>query len=148
MSELHTRPMVEADLEQVLALELKAHSHPWTQGIFKDSLAAGYNCWVLCEGERILGYGVVQIVVGEAELMNITVDPKLQGRGLGKHLLLHLIAVAKTGADTLFLEVRPSNAAAIGLYNALGFNEVGLRRNYYPAKGGGREDALMMALVL
>jgi len=129
-------------------MEALAHAWPWTPGIFSDSLVSGYNCWVFEENERVIAYGIVQIVVGEAHLLNITVDPARQGEGLGRQLLNELIAIARPKAETMFLEVRPSNTRAVALYNAMGFNEIGLRKNYYPAPGGGREHALMMALVL
>jgi ribosomal-protein-alanine N-acetyltransferase len=152
VSELLLRPMVAEDIDEILPIERQAHAHPWTPGLFSDSLVSGYNCWVLAQGEgreeRIVAYGILQIVVGEAHLLNITVDPRRQGKGLGRQLLNELIAIARPKADTLFLEVRPSNTVAVGLYTAMGFNEIGLRKNYYPAANGGREHALMMALAL
>jgi len=148
MSGLLLRPMMAEDLDDVVPMEVQAHAYPWTPGIFSDSLVSGYNCWVLEEKGNVVAYGIVQIVVGEAHLLNITVDPKRQGLGLGRQLLTELIAIARPKAETMFLEVRPSNTRAIALYNSVGFNEIGLRKNYYPAVGGGREHALMMALVL
>lgn len=148
MSDVLLRPMLADDLDEVVPMEALAHAWPWTPGIFSDSLVSGYNCWVFEENERVIAYGIVQIVVGEAHLLNITVDPARQGEGLGRQLLNELIAIARPKAETMFLEVRPSNTRAVALYNAMGFNEIGLRKNYYPAPGGGREHALMMALVL
>lgn len=141
------RPMRAEDLDDILPLEKLAHAYPWTPGIFSDSIVSGYNCWVLEEKERVVAYGVVQIAVGEAHLLNITVDPKQQGKGLGRYLLNELIEVARPKASTMFLEVRPSNLPAIHLYLSVGFNEIGTRKNYYPSPNG-REDALMMALAL
>jgi ribosomal-protein-alanine N-acetyltransferase len=140
--------MTAEDLDDIVPMERLAHAFPWTPGIFSDNLVSGYNCWVLEENDSVIAYGIVQIVVGEAHLLNITVDPKRQGQGLGRQLLTELIAIARPKAETMFLEVRPSNTNAIALYNSIGFNEIGLRKNYYPAAGGGREHALMMALVL
>jgi len=148
VSDVLLRPMLADDLDEVVPMEALAHAWPWTPGIFSDSLVSGYNCWVFEENERVIAYGIVQIVVGEAHLLNITVDPARQGEGLGRQLLNELIAIARPKAETMFLEVRPSNTRAVALYNAMGFNEIGLRKNYYPAPGGGREHALMMALVL
>lgn len=139
--------MVAEDIDAVLAIEVQGHAYPWTAGIFRDNLASGYNCWVLEERAAIIAYGIVQIVVGEAHLLNITVDPAQQGRGLGRYLLNELVAIARPKAETMFLEVRLSNTSAIGLYNSMGFNEIGLRKKYYPSPNG-REDALMMALML
>lgn len=142
------RPMTEADLPQVMVIENKGHAFPWTQGIMAGNLGHGYVCRALVQGERVLGYAIVQHIVDEAHLLNITIDPALQGKGYGRHLLRELIEETSDQADTMFLEVRPSNTSAIALYQSMGFNEIGLRKNYYPAVGGGREDAMMMALVL
>lgn len=141
------RALTAADLPAVLAIETRAHAFPWTAGILADALASGYYMVVMTEGEAVLGYGVVQVILDEGHLLNITIDPVQQGRGLGRRLLAHLVDYARHHTDTLFLEVRPSNAAAIALYQSEGFNEVGLRRNYYPARDGGREDALLMAMA-
>lgn len=147
MAENPIRRMVAADLPAVLAIEARGHAFPWTEGNFRDGLASGYYMVVMEQQGRLIGYGVVQIILDEGHLLNITIDPKLNGRGLGRELLLHLLGHARTHTDTLFLEVRPSNHRAIALYQSSGFNEIGLRRNYYPAKDGGREDALLMAMA-
>lgn len=139
--------MVAADLPAVLAIEARGHAFPWTEGNFRDGLESGYYMVVMEQQGKLIGYGVVQIILDEGHLLNITIDPKLNGRGLGRELLLHLLDHARTHTDTLFLEVRPSNNRAIALYQTSGFNEIGLRRNYYPAKDGGREDALLMAMA-
>lgn len=148
---LNYRPMQEQDLSAVMAIEQLSYQHPWTSGIFQDCLKAGYSCWLLEEGVEMLGYGVISAAVGEAHLLNLCIHPAHQGRGLGRSLLEHLLKIARYyRAETLFLEVRPSNKAAYQLYVRMGFNEVGMRRNYYPAENGGngREDALIMALSL
>jgi ribosomal-protein-alanine N-acetyltransferase len=118
--------------------------------VFKDCLkTGGYSCWVCDTPDgRVLGYAIVSLVVGEAHIMNIGVEPAIQKRGVGRKLLHHLIETARKGkAETVFLEVRPSNLVAIDLYRKTGFNEIGVRKGYYPAKDG-REDALMLALTL
>lgn len=100
------------------------------------------------EGEQQVGHGVVQIILDEAHLLNITVKPENQGRGLGLALLEHLMSRAHAAnARECFLEVRDSNTAAFRLYERYGFNEIGRRRDYYPAVGG-REDAVVMACTL
>ncbi|MDP2228221.1 MAG: ribosomal protein S18-alanine N-acetyltransferase [Moraxellaceae bacterium] len=139
--------MTAADLAAVLAIEARAHAFPWTPGILADALASGYYMVVLVQADEVLGYGVVQIILDEGHLLNITTAPQHHGQGLGRQLLAHLIQYAHDHTDTLFLEVRPSNTRAVAMYHAAGFNEVGLRRNYYPAVGGGREDALLMAMA-
>ena len=93
-------------------------------------------------------FAITQVVLDEATLFNIAVDPDFQRRGLGKALLEHLIdELEKRGVLTLWLEVRASNVAAIALYESLGFNEATIRRNYYPTADG-REDAIIMALPI
>lgn len=140
--------MAPADLEQFMRIERLAHAFPWTEGIMAGCFQPGYLGKALVSDRVVYGYGVLQFIVDEAHLLNISVDPDRQGNGYGRQLLAHLIEAAEHVAQTMFLEVRPSNSAAITLYQSVGFNEVGLRRNYYPAKGGGREDALLMALAL
>ncbi len=94
MSEaLSFRPMTEADLDAVLKIEYAAFSHPWTRGIFLDGLGK-YQIWLMFEGEQQVGHGVVQIILDEAHLLNITVKPENQGRGLGLSLLEHLMSRA------------------------------------------------------
>lgn len=142
------RPMTEADLPEIMEIERAAYPFPWTIGILRDCIRVGYNCWVYEIDNVIHGYGVMSVAAGEAHILNLCVRPASQGQGLGRKLLTHIITLARRhGADTLLLEVRPSNLAALKLYQAMGFNEVGVRRNYYPAEQG-REDALIFALTL
>ena len=145
---LQIRSMTEADLAAVMEVELRAFPHPWSEGNFRDCLRAGYECWVLDREEQVIGYGVLSLVVDEAHILTLCIDPELQGNGLGRRMLERLLNLAKLRhADTAFLEVRASNRVALGLYRAVGFNEVGVRRGYYPADGG-REDAIVLALAL
>lgn len=141
------RRMTEADLDAVLKIEYAAFSHPWTRGIFLDGLKS-YEIWLMFEGSQQVGHGVINVIIDEAHLLNITVKPESQGRGLGLRLLKHLMsrAFALNGREC-FLEVRASNQSAYRLYERYGFNEVGRRRDYYPVAGG-REDALVMACTL
>ena len=137
------------DLDAVVAVERRAYDHPWTHGIFQDCLTAGYCCWLSYQDAEVAGYGVMSVAVGEAHILNLCVHPQRQGQGLGRWMLGQLLALARRHhAETAFLEVRVSNQAALHLYRSLGFNEIGLRKNYYPAAGHGREDALMLALEL
>ncbi|CAK9891341.1 MULTISPECIES: ribosomal protein S18-alanine N-acetyltransferase [Pseudomonas] len=141
------RRMTEADLDAVLKIEYAAFSHPWTRGIFLDGLKS-YEIWLMFEGEQQVGHGVINVIIDEAHLLNITVKPESQGRGLGLALLEELMkrAYANNGREC-FLEVRASNQSAYRLYERYGFNEIGRRRDYYPVAGG-REDALVMACTL
>ncbi|TCK17630.1 [SSU ribosomal protein S18P]-alanine acetyltransferase [Thiogranum longum] len=142
------RPMTVNDLERVMAIEPLAYEFPWSEGIFRDCLRVGYCCWCYEENGELLGYGVMSVAAGESHILNLTVHPESQRKGIGRKLLMHFIQLARRhGADTLMLEVRPSNTAAIRLYDAMGFNEMGRRRNYYPSENG-REDALLLALDL
>lgn len=140
--------MTVADTPAVMDIELQVYPFPWTLSIFRDCLQVGYSCWVCEEAGTLLGYGVMSSGAGEAHLLNLCIRPSAQGRGLGRRMLRHLMGVARAHrADTLLLEVRPSNIPAWRLYHSMGFNEIGTRRNYYPATGG-REDALVMACSL
>lgn len=134
------------DLDAVMAAEVAAYPFPWTRGNFVDSLAAGYYMRCLWRADRrLLGYLVAMHSLDEWHLLNITVSPQMQGQGHARALLQHLIAHAvATGAQSLWLEVRPSNERARKLYLGFDFVAVGLRRGYYPAEGGQREDALVM----
>ena len=142
------RPMREDDLDAVLAIEQRAYAFPWTRGIFRDCLRADYPAWVLQRDGELIGYAVLSIAADEAHVLNVCTDPREQGHGHGRRLLRALLMLAQgRGAQRVFLEVRPSNPAAIALYHAEGFNEIGRRPRYYPARGG-REDAIVMAKEL
>jgi ribosomal-protein-alanine N-acetyltransferase len=142
------RPMREADLDAVMDIEVRAYAHPWTRAIFGDCLRVGYNCWLYEREGRIEAYGVMSVAVGEAHILNLTVRPESQGQGLGRKMLKHFLSLAlRYSADMVLLEVRPSNTAALALYSGMGFNEIGVRKGYYPGPSG-REDALVLALNL
>ncbi|WP_407315038.1 ribosomal protein S18-alanine N-acetyltransferase [Pseudomonas sp. nanlin1] len=141
------RRMTEADLDAVLKIEYAAYSHPWTRGIFLDGLKS-YEIWLMFEGAQQVGHGVINVIIDEAHLLNITIKPQSQGRGLGLLLLERLMKRAyEMNGRECFLEVRSSNTSAYRLYERYGFNEIGRRRDYYPSAGG-REDALVMACTL
>jgi ribosomal-protein-alanine N-acetyltransferase len=142
---LSLRPMTEQDVAAVLAIEEATYEFPWTEGIFKDCLRVGYCCWVCVLGDRVVGYGLISVAAGECHVLNLCIDPEMRSRGLGRYFMTHLLNLARQHkAEMVFLEVRPSNEHAIALYESMGFNEVGRRRRYYPAKKG-REDALILA---
>ena len=142
------RPMRIEDLDAVMVVERRAYPWPWSIGIFRDCLFAGYPAWVLVEGGAFIGHGVLSIAADEAHVLNVCVDPARQGRGYGRSLLRAMIDVARgRGACRVFLEVRPSNPVAVALYEDEGFNEIGRRPRYYPTDNG-REDAIVMAMEL
>ena len=144
--------MTLADVDDVMAVEVCAYSFPWTRGNFVDSLTAGYPAQVLrdsnAQRQELLGYFVAMIGVDDMHLLNVTVAPSWQGRGLGHQLLDAVQALAlHQGLANLWLEVRDSNHRARALYLRRGFSEVGVRRGYYPAAGR-RESAIVMRLPL
>ena len=142
------RPMHEGDVRAVMDIERRAYQFHWTEGIFRDCLRVGYGCWVMELEGQVAGYGIMSLVVGEAHLLNICVAPEWQNQGYGRQLLEHFLELARErGAARMFLEVRLSNQAALGLYRARGFTQVGMRKNYYPGTQG-REDALILVLEL
>jgi len=138
--------MRPGDVERVMEVEQGAYPFPWTEGIFRDCMRVGYGCWVLEHDGGLVGHSVVAIAAGEAHLLNLTVDVRHQGQGLGRFLLRGMVAQARSeGVETLFLEARPSNLAALSLYRSEGFTQVGTRPRYYPA-GNGREDAWVFSI--
>lgn len=142
------RKMCESDLPEVLKNERQSYEYPWTEGVFRDCLKPRYEIWLAYYEGRLVGHGVISVVVGEGHLLNLCVAQHSQRKGFGAQLLGHLVdRVTNLGADVMFLEVRASNAAAIDLYEKNGFNLIGVRRNYYPARNQ-REDAQLMSLAL
>ncbi|EJF29879.1 ribosomal-protein-alanine N-acetyltransferase [Enterobacter sp. Ap-916] len=136
------------DLADAYAIELRSHAFPWSEKTFASNQGERYFNLRLDVDGKLAAFAVTQVILDEATLFNIAVDPAYQRQGLGKALLEHLIAeLEKRDVFTLWLEVRASNVAARTLYESLGFNEATVRRNYYPAKEG-REDAIVMALPL
>ncbi len=142
------RDMTGADLDVVLRIEREVHAHPWTPGNFSDALHSKYPCKVYEDNGEIQGYAILMLAVDEAELLDIAIDATMQRKGLGRKLLEEMLALARL-ADMrrMLLEVRASNTSAIALYRSAGFEQIGLRRAYYPAANG-REDALLMGRVL
>ncbi len=133
------RPLTVATLDGVMALEESVYPFPWTRGNFLDSLASGYTAWTLnrIEGD-LVGYCVAMFGAEEMHLLNITVAPSWRRLGHARRLF----------ADRLWLEVRESNRTAQEVYRRLGFVAAGMRRGYYPAPAGTREDAIVMTLDL
>lgn len=144
---LSMREMNKADLPAVLQNEQAAYTHPWSMGIFRDCLKTShYCCQTLSLGDRLVGHAVLSTGVREAHLLNLCIAPDWQGRHLGRRLLQRMLRLAQLReVDTVFLEVRTSNKAAVGLYESEGFCEVGQRRGYYPHGQNNREDALVFA---
>jgi len=140
------RDMRTEDLDKVERNERRSYQFPWTRGIFVDCLTANHLCLVLEEDGDLMGHAIASVGAGESHLLNLCMRRDQQGRGFGRELLARCLeGVHKRGAEMVFLEVRPSNQVAIALYDSVGFNEIGLRKGYYPAAMG-HEDALVLAL--
>ncbi|MCP1438357.1 ribosomal-protein-alanine N-acetyltransferase [Erwinia persicina] len=136
------------DLDRAFAIEQRSHAFPWSEKTFASNQGERYLNYRLDVGTEMAAFAITQIVLDEATLFNLAVDPAFQRRGLGRTLLQHLIGeLEQRGVLTLWLEVRASNRAAIALYQQLDFNEVSVRRNYYPTAEG-KEDAIIMALTI
>jgi [ribosomal protein S18]-alanine N-acetyltransferase len=146
--EVVIRPMRALDVPQVVAIERASYQFPWSEGIFRDCLRVGYVCRVVGNARELMGYGVMSSGAGEAHILNLCIGESFRSRGHARQLMLSLIERAGAlGASEAFLEVRPSNTAAIRLYLSMGFAQVGVRRGYYQAVGG-REDAAVLRLSL
>lgn len=141
-------PMAECHLEQIWKIEQLAHSHPWKESMVRSLSGRGILHHVLLVDGQIMGYFYAQNIVGEVSLLNIAIHPKSQGKGLGKYLLQGLISISESlDAESIWLEVRASNQAAMHLYQSSGFNEIDRRYGYYPAHNG-REDAIVMTYIV
>jgi ribosomal-protein-alanine N-acetyltransferase len=146
--QIHYRRMRTSDLAEVAALEKSLYSFPWSIGNFRDSVNAGYDCWTVTHGEAVIGYAILMIALDEAHLLNVAIASEWQAQGIGRAFLDHMIGVARSAScQIVYLEVRPSNVAARHLYRKLGFQQIAIRPDYYPAVSG-REDALFLGLAL
>jgi ribosomal-protein-alanine N-acetyltransferase len=143
-------PMTLDDVDEVHALECSVFPHPWSRANFSDSVQAGYDAWLLRDQQNTLaGYFLLMYALDEAHLLDVAVAGGRQGTGLGRYLLDTLCARAKEmGAESVLLEVRPSNERALAVYRRYGFAEIGRRKGYYPAHEGKREDAIVMRHAL
>jgi ribosomal-protein-alanine N-acetyltransferase len=146
------RPLRVEDIDNVAGIESDVYDFPWTAGNFRDALAAGYRCWGCWghngAGEELIGYAILMLAVDEAHLLNLAVSRRWRRCGVGRQLLQFVMAEArKQNCVMFYLEVRPTNIAALQLYGNAGFRQMGTRRDYYPAAGG-REDALFLGLEL
>ncbi len=138
----------ESDLSDIELIENEVHAYPWTRGNFLDSIKASHTCLMMKLNEEIIGYAVIMFVLDECNLLNICIKKSMQKKGYGSSLLREIIRRAGLShSKTIYLEVRLSNHTAIYFYDKHGFNEMSIRKNYYRAKGG-REDAVLMGLVI
>ena len=146
--EVVIRAMRGSDVPDVVTIERASYQFPWSEGIFRDCLRVGYVCRVVTVNRQVMAYGVMSFGAGEAHILNLCVGEAFRCRGVGRRLLSVLIERATSGGMAeAFLEVRPSNTAAIRLYLSLGFEQAGMRRGYYQAANG-REDAAVLRRAL
>lgn len=141
------RAMQVADVPQVIAIEQQVQTYPWSKQLFVDSINAPHQCTVIETNGCVAGFCILQPVLDEANLLLMAIDPAFQQRGLGMRLLEQSINSLGEHCKMIFLEVRQSNQAAIGLYEKVGFAQIDLRKNYYPTAQG-KEHAVIMALTL
>ena len=146
--QLSYRRMRPADLGVVAELERSLYAFPWSLGNFRDSVNAGYDCWVACHDDQVIGYAILMVALDEAHLLNIAVADGWQNHGIGGAFLDFMLGVARDAkCQIVYLEVRPSNLAARHLYRKAGFQQIAIRPSYYPAHAG-REDALFLGITL
>ncbi len=146
LSSLRFRVMTLPDVPFVLNIERDSYPFPWSEGIFRDCIRVGYHCRVIELRGVISGYGVMSFGAGEAHILNVCIHRELRDQGVGRTLMQYLLNAARSaGMYDAFLEVRPSNYGAIGLYESLGFMRIGIRKGYYQASPG-REDAWVYKL--
>jgi [ribosomal protein S18]-alanine N-acetyltransferase len=142
------RPMRHEDLALVSDIERRSYEFPWSHGVFRDCLLAGYQCIVLERDGNVAGYAILSVAAGEAHILNLCVDRNWRSRGYGERLLDEILFRARTSSvREIFLEVRPSNEHALALYRKKGFHKVANRPAYYQARGG-REDAEVLVKKL
>ena len=140
--------MTHEDLPLVSDIERRSYDFPWSHGVFRDCLLAGYQCIVLERDDSVAGYGILSVAGGEAHILNLCVDPNYRSYGYGERLLDEILLLARAAAvRQIFLEVRPSNETALALYKKKGFHQVANRSAYYQAREG-REDAAVLAKKL
>lgn len=136
------RPMQDKDVPQVAELEAKIFSLPWSEDSFRKILTFPEQILLVAEEEEVCGYGILFIAADQADVSNIAVDPAWRGQGIGDRLMKEMLSHAhEAGVKEVFLEVRESNAPAIGLYKKYGFEQISVRKGYYDEP---KEDALLM----
>ena len=139
------RAMSHEDIAQVSDIERRSYEFPWSHGVFRDCLLAGYQCFVLERDGIVAGYAILSIAAGEAHILNLCVDPKHRQLGYGEQLLDEILRKSQgSEVKEVFLEVRPSNETALALYRKKGFRQIASRPAYYQAQEG-REDAAVLA---
>lgn len=149
LGELSLEVFSENDVPAIAALEQTLNPSPWSESLILESVASSHWCFGLKQHDLWVAYCVLSFVAGEAELLILGVAKSAQRKGIARAMLEALQPFISSKARSIFLEVRESNHAAIALYEALGFNQVGERKNYYPVAGKlNKETALIFAKEL
>lgn len=139
------RDMNHDDLAMVSDIERRSYEFPWSHGVFRDCLLAGYQCISLIREDRVAGYGILSIAAGEAHILNLCIEPEIRALGYGERMLDEMLYRARAAqVREIFLEVRPSNDTALRLYRKKGFHQIAARQAYYQADNG-REDAAVLS---
>ncbi|OCG61334.1 ribosomal protein S18-alanine N-acetyltransferase [Gilliamella sp. Nev3-1] len=145
--------LTKNDLTKAFKLEQICHAIPWSKQTFFSNHGNGYLNFKITVDNQLVGFCICHQAFDEAELFNIAIHPNFRKQGLAKDLLNHLIErlitiTSPSPITTLWLEVRQSNSPAMRLYQSLGFNQITVRKGYYPTTDGKREDAIIMAYTL
>ena len=150
----HVVPMSSADCVEAATIDQAANRHPWSLRHFQDSLHQQHPAFCLWRDATLLGFWVAMPVVDELHLLALTVNVQHQQQGLGRRLLQHFMdcaqqhSIPQQPVQSLWLEVSAQNQAAIALYQAMNWQVMGRRKQYYPAVAGVRDDALLMSYVI
>lgn len=148
MTNVRFEKMQLDDLNEVMQIEIANYPVPWTKGIMKDCINSDYHCVVVKLDWKIIGYAILMTAFDESHLLNMCIDKKQQSQGLGRKLLKHLENICRINHSQVFLlEVRESNPMAQKLYQSFGFEQIGIRKNYYNCIEG-REHAIVMTKQL
>lgn len=149
MNNLQILPIEEKDFPRLFEIEQAAHLVPWSLGTLKNNQGERYHNLKLVMAQKIVGFAICQTVLDEATLFNLAIDPAYQGQKLGRKLLQALLSqLQQKAVSQMWLEVRESNKKATALYESCGFNQVDIRKNYYPTVEGKRENAIIMVAML
>ena len=137
--------MNSTHIDDVCNIEKHSYAYPWSRNIFYDCINNNYLCKVMLINHNVVGYIINSIIQDECHIMNLCIHKDYRRLGYAKKLLNYVNQeIKKINCKLIFLECRPSNKSALKLYLSEGYNEIGIRKNYYPSKNG-YEDAIMLA---
>ncbi len=143
------RPAEAEDLPALAAIHAEAFESPWDADALRSVIAGPGAACLLAEAEAPVGFAILRVIAGEAEILTIAVSPSARRRGVARAMMAEATDWARAmGAGALFLEAAEDNPAALALYAALGFETAGRRKAYYARAGGARADAQVMRRAL